>query len=67
MPTTAADAVALKREHGQAAMYVAGGTDLALCSDLLVIEDVAKIGYPPARVWGVPTTALWVHRIHTHR
>jgi enoyl-CoA hydratase len=42
---------------------VAGGTDLALCSDLLVIEDLAKIGYPPARVWGVPTTALWVHRI----
>jgi enoyl-CoA hydratase len=42
---------------------VAGGTDMALCSDLLVIEDVAKIGYPPARVWGVPTTSLWVHRI----
>jgi len=42
---------------------VAGGTDLALCSDLLVIEDTAKIGYPPARVWGVPTTALWVQRI----
>jgi enoyl-CoA hydratase len=42
---------------------VAGGTDMALCSDLLVIEDKAKIGYPPARVWGVPTTALWAHRI----
>jgi enoyl-CoA hydratase len=42
---------------------VAGGTDMALCSDLLVIEDMAKIGYPPARVWGVPTTALWAHRI----
>jgi enoyl-CoA hydratase len=42
---------------------VAGGTDMALCSDLLVIEDVAKIGYPPARVWGVPTTALWAHRV----
>jgi len=42
---------------------VAGGTDLALCSDLLVIEDTAKIGYLPARVWGVPTTAVWVHRI----
>jgi enoyl-CoA hydratase len=42
---------------------VAGGTDLALCSDLLVIEDTAKIGYPPARVWGVPTTAVWVHRL----
>src|SRR5687768_5781222 len=42
---------------------VAGGTDMALCSDLLVIEDRAKIGYPPARVWGVPTTALWAHRL----
>ncbi len=42
---------------------VAGGTDMALCSDLLVIEDGAKIGYPPARVWGVPTTAIWAHRI----
>ena len=42
---------------------VAGGTDMALCSDLLVVEDDAKIGYPPARVWGVPTTALWAHRI----
>ncbi len=42
---------------------VAGGTDMALCSDLLVIADDAKIGYPPARVWGVPTTAVWVHRI----
>jgi enoyl-CoA hydratase len=42
---------------------VAGGTDMALCSDLLVVADDAKIGYPPARVWGVPTTALWVHRL----
>ena len=46
---------------------VAGGTDMALCSDLLVIEDEAKIGYPPARVWGVPTTALWAHRIGLER
>jgi enoyl-CoA hydratase len=42
---------------------VAGGTDMALCSDLLVIADDAKIGYPPARVWGSPTTAVWVPRI----
>ena len=42
---------------------VAGGTDMALCSDLVVAEDEAKIGYPPARVWGVPTTALWSWRI----
>jgi enoyl-CoA hydratase len=42
---------------------VAGGTDMALCSDLLIIEDTAPIGYPPARAWGVPTTALWAYRI----
>jgi enoyl-CoA hydratase len=46
---------------------VAGGTDLALCSDLLVIADDAKIGYPPARVWGSPTTSLWAHRIGAQR
>jgi enoyl-CoA hydratase len=46
---------------------VAGGTDMALCSDLLVVEDNAKIGYPPARVWGVPTTALWASRIGAAR
>ncbi len=42
---------------------VAGGTDLALCSDLLVIAADAKIGYPPARVWGSPTTSHWAHRL----
>ena len=42
---------------------IAGGTDMALCSDLLFIEDTASIGYPPARAWGVPTTALWAFRI----
>jgi enoyl-CoA hydratase len=42
---------------------VAGGTDMALCSDLLVIGADAKIGYPPARVWGSPTTAMWAARL----
>jgi enoyl-CoA hydratase len=42
---------------------VAGGTDMALCSDLLVVATDAKIGYPPARVWGSPTTAMWAGRI----
>ena len=46
---------------------VAGGTDMALCSDLLVIAEDAKIGYPPARVWGSPTTAMWAHRIGVMR
>jgi enoyl-CoA hydratase len=42
---------------------VAGGTDMALCADLLVVAEDAKIGYPPARVWGSPTTALWAARV----
>lgn len=46
---------------------VAGGTDMALCSDLLVIAADAKIGYPPARVWGSPTTSLWLHRLGPQR
>ncbi len=46
---------------------VAGGTDMALCSDLLVVADDAKIGYPPARVWGSPTTAMWALRVGAMR
>jgi enoyl-CoA hydratase len=46
---------------------VAGGTDLALCSDLLVIAADATIGYPPARVWGSPTTAMWAYRLGAQR
>jgi enoyl-CoA hydratase len=46
---------------------VAGGTDLALCSDLLVVAEDAKIGYPPARVWGSPTTAMWSYRLGPQR
>jgi enoyl-CoA hydratase len=46
---------------------VAGGTDMALCSDLLVIAADAKIGYPPARVWGSPTSALWAFRVGPQR
>jgi enoyl-CoA hydratase len=46
---------------------VAGGTDMALCSDLLVIAQDAKIGYPPARVWGSPTTSMWAYRLGPQR
>jgi enoyl-CoA hydratase len=55
-----ADKPVVCKVHG---FCVAGGTDMALCSDLLVIAEDARIGYPPARVWGVPTTAMWAHRI----
>ncbi len=46
---------------------VAGGTDMALCSDLVIAASDAKIGYPPARVWGSPTTSLWAHRVGVQR
>ena len=42
---------------------VAGGSDIALCCDLLVMADDARIGYMPTRVWGCPTTAMWAFRI----
>jgi enoyl-CoA hydratase len=42
---------------------VGGGTDLALCSDLIFMAEDAQIGYPPARVWGEPTTVMWVYRL----
>ncbi|KAA0234636.1 MAG: putative enoyl-CoA hydratase EchA13 [Acidimicrobiales bacterium] len=46
---------------------VAGGSDIALCCDLVVIAEDAMIGYPPARVWGCPTTAMWAYRIGAER
>ncbi len=42
---------------------VAGGSDIAMCCDLLVMADDARIGYPPTRVWGCPTTAMWTYRL----
>jgi enoyl-CoA hydratase len=46
--------------HGFA---VAGGSDIALCCDLVIMAEDARIGYMPARVWGCPTTAIWVYRL----
>ena len=50
--------------HGYA---VAGGSDLALCSDMTIMANNAEIGYMPSRVWGTPTTAMWVQRIGPER
>ena len=46
--------------HGHA---VAGGSDIALCCDFIIMADDARIGYMPTRVWGCPTTAMWVYRL----
>lgn len=42
---------------------IGGGTDMVLCADLIVAADDARFGYPPARVWGIPTTSMWVYRL----
>lgn len=42
---------------------IGGATDLVLCADLLYTADDAHIGYAPSRLFGTPTTALWVYRL----
>lgn len=46
--------------HGFA---VAGGSDIALFADQIICADDVRIGYPPARVWGIPAGGMWAHRI----
>ncbi len=46
---------------------IAGGTDMVLCADIVVAAEDASFGYPPARVWGTPTTAMWVYRMGFER
>ena len=50
--------------HGFA---VAGGSDIALCADMTIMAEDAEIGYMPTRVWGTPTTAMWVQRLGPER
>jgi len=42
---------------------IGGGTDMVLCADIVIAAEGATFGYPPARVWGTPTTAMWVYRM----
>jgi enoyl-CoA hydratase/carnithine racemase len=50
----------IARVHGYA---IAGGSDIANCCDLIVMDRDAKMGYMPVRVWGCPTTAMWVYKL----
>ncbi len=42
---------------------IGGATDLILCADLLYMAADAHIGYAPSRIFGTPTTMLWVYRL----
>lgn len=46
---------------------IAGGTDMVLCADIVIAAEGASFGYPPSRVWGTPTTAMWVYRMGLER
>jgi enoyl-CoA hydratase len=46
---------------------IGGGTDMVLCADLVIAGEGARFGYPPSRVWGTPTTAMWVYRMGLER
>jgi len=46
---------------------VGGGTDMVLCADIVIAAEGASFGYPPSRVWGTPTTAMWVYRMGLER
>ncbi|MCP3987784.1 MAG: crotonase/enoyl-CoA hydratase family protein [Actinomycetia bacterium] len=42
---------------------IGGATDLVLCADLLYMASDAHIGYAPSRIFGTPTTMMWVYRL----
>ena len=42
---------------------VGGGSDLALCADLVIASEDARIGTPYSRVWGCYLTGMWIYRL----
>jgi enoyl-CoA hydratase len=46
---------------------ICGGTDLVLWADQLIAGESTVFGYPTSRLWGVPTTAMWIYRVGFER
>jgi enoyl-CoA hydratase/carnithine racemase len=42
---------------------VGGGSDMALCADLVIAADDARIGTPYSRMWGCYLTGMWIYRL----
>jgi enoyl-CoA hydratase len=42
---------------------VGGGSDYALCADLVIASEDAQIGTPYSRMWGAYLTGMWIYRL----
>src|ERR1700759_4286639 len=42
---------------------VGGGSDMALCADLIIAAEDAQIGTPYSRSWGCYLSGMWVYRL----
>jgi enoyl-CoA hydratase len=42
---------------------VGGGSDLALCGDLVIASEDARIGTPYSRIWGCYLSGMWIYRL----
>ena len=42
---------------------VGGGSDLALCADIVIASEDAQIGTPYSRMWGAYLTGMWIYRL----
>lgn len=42
---------------------VGGGSDMALCADLIIASEDAQIGTPYSRVWGCYLSGMWLYRL----
>lgn len=42
---------------------VGGGSDMALCADLVIASEDARIGTPYSRMWGAYLTGMWIYRL----
>src|SRR4051794_33319812 len=46
---------------------VGGGSDFALCADLVVASEDAQIGTPYSRMWGAYLSGMWIYRLRAAR
>ena len=42
---------------------VGGGSDFALCADLVIASEDARIGTPYSRMWGAYLSGMWIYRL----